>query len=45
MTRVCAVRGSTMIVEDNTKVNEASKENFVRGDTVYILGPFDRSIS
>ena len=32
-------------METTTEIGKQSKENFVRGNRVYILGPFDRSIS
>lgn len=33
------------MAEGNTKTADKALENFVRGNRVYILGPFDRSIS
>lgn len=36
---------TTIMAEPETTVAETSKENFVKDGKVYILGPFDRSIS
>lgn len=33
------------MAEDNTPIAEVSKENFIKDGKIYILGPFDRSIS